>query len=196
MGGEEEAGGGGRGRPEQRAALLDGVVEYVLREGVATLSLRPLAAALGTSDRMLLYYFGSRDRMLVLVLTAVGERLRAGLEAVTPAQRAAPGRLLAALRAAFELDGAEPILRLYVEVSGLAARGREPFGAIAAAIAEDWLSWAEQRLDVPAPRRRSAAAGVLAVVDGLLLLRFVAGETAYEQAADWLAGTLDLTEPD
>ena len=196
--GTEEASGGGpeRGRPEQRAALLDGVVEYVLREGVATLSLRPLAAALGTSDRMLLYYFDSRDRMLVAVLTAVGERLRAALEAVTPARRLAPGRLLAALRAALELDDAQPILRLYVEVSGLAARGREPFRTIAAGIAEDWIGWAEQRLDVPAAQRRAAAAGVLAVVDGLLLLRFVAGQEASEQAADWLADALDAPEPD
>ena len=115
---------------------------------------------------------------------------------MTPARRLAPGRLLADLRAALELDDAEPILRLYVEVSGLAARGREPFRAIAAAIAEDWLRWAEQRLDVPAPERRAAAAGVLAVVDGLLLLRFVAGEGAFQQAADWLAGALDPPDPD
>ena len=196
MGTEEASAGPARGRPEQRQALLDGVVEYVLREGVATLSLRPLAAALGTSDRMLLYYFDSRDRMLVAVLTAVGERLRVALEAATPARRLAPGPLLAALRTALELDGAQPILRLYVEVSGLAARGREPFRAIAAGIAEDWLNWAEQRLDVPTAQRRPAAAGVLAVVDGLLLLRFVAGEEAFEQAADWLAGTLEPPEPD
>ena len=196
MGTEEASIGPTRGRPEQREALLDGVVEYVLREGVATLSLRPLAAALGTSDRMLLYYFDSRDRMLVAVLTAVGERLRVALEAATPARRLAPGPLLAALRTALELDGAQPILRLYVEVSGLAARGREPFRAIAAGIAEDWLNWAEQRLDVPTAQRRPAAAGVLAVVDGLLLLRFVAGEEAFEQAADWLAGTLEPPEPD
>ena len=63
------------GRPEQRAALLDGVVEHVLREGVATLSLRPLAAALGTSDRMLLYYFGTRDKLLVAALAEVRRTL-------------------------------------------------------------------------------------------------------------------------
>ena len=185
-----------RGRPEQRAALLDGLVEYVLREGVATLSLRPMAAALGTSDRMLLYYFDSRERLLAAVLADVGRRLRTGLEAVTPADRVAPGRLLSSLRAALELDGSEAILRLYVEVSGLASRGREPFRAIAGDIVQDWLSWAEQRLDVPAGQRRSAAAGVLAVVDGMLLLRFTAGRETSEQAADWLAGALDRPAPD
>ena len=89
-----------RGRPEQRAALLDGVVEYVLREGVATLSLRPLAAALGTSDRMLLYYFDSRDRLLVAVLTAV-----LGLQPDVPAGRLVVRPLRPAPLGAIRVEG-------------------------------------------------------------------------------------------
>jgi len=57
-----------RGRPEQRQAFLSGAVKHVLRHGASGLSLRPLAAALGTSDRMLLYSFGSREHLLETVL--------------------------------------------------------------------------------------------------------------------------------
>src|SRR5690606_15270516 len=35
--------------------------DYALRHGLNGLSHRPLAASLGTSDRMLLYHFGTKD---------------------------------------------------------------------------------------------------------------------------------------
>src|SRR3712207_9449230 len=88
--------------PGQREAYLAGAVEHVLREGVTTLSLRPLAAALGTSDRMLLYYFGSRDELLAAVLGAVGEQLQAGLAAALPDGAVPPGRLLPVLWASVQ----------------------------------------------------------------------------------------------
>ncbi len=44
-----------------RTQLLNTIVAYVLKHGVATLSLRPLAKAVGSSPRVLLYYFGSKE---------------------------------------------------------------------------------------------------------------------------------------
>ncbi|MFF7597183.1 TetR/AcrR family transcriptional regulator [Streptomyces mirabilis] len=59
--------------PAKRRDLLDQVREYMIRNGLADLSLRPLAWALGTSDRMLLYYFGTKERMVAEAL-ALDER--------------------------------------------------------------------------------------------------------------------------
>ncbi len=174
------------GRPEQRAAFLAGAVGHVLREGVATLALRPLAAALGTSDRMLLYYFGSREQLLTAVLTAVGERLQAQLDEVLPGGPASPSTLLAGVWEAMQAPDVEPILRLYLEVSGLAAQGREPFRTVAQAVAQGWLGWVEARIEVPDGDPRAAASAVLALVDGLLLVRFVASAQIAAQAAGWL----------
>src|SRR3712207_6897642 len=105
-----------RGRPEQREAFLSGAVEHVLRHGVATLSLRPLAAALGTSDRMLLYYFGSREQLLTAVLGAVGEQLQTQFAAPLPADPVSPAALVRGLATALQAPAAESSLRLYVEV--------------------------------------------------------------------------------
>ncbi|MEU0392722.1 TetR/AcrR family transcriptional regulator [Streptomyces sp. NPDC006208] len=58
---------------DKRADLLHQVREYVARNGLVDLSLRPLARSLGTSDRMLLYYFGSKERLVTEAL-AVDER--------------------------------------------------------------------------------------------------------------------------
>lgn len=179
------------GRPEQREALLAGLVEHVLREGVATLSLRPLAAALGTSDRMLLYYFGTRDGLLVAVLGAVGEQLQAGLAAALPEDRVSPARLVTDAWGALQAPGVEAHLRLYLEISGLAVRGREPFRTVTGSVVDGWLQWVAQRLDVPPEQRQATAAGVLAVVDGLLLTRFVTHPGQADQASAWIVDALD-----
>ena len=54
-----------KSRESPRAtALLDGAVAYLSREGIEDFSLANLASALGTSSRMLIYHFGSRDELL------------------------------------------------------------------------------------------------------------------------------------
>ncbi len=52
---------------QPRDRLLAAAVEQAMRGGIADLSLRELAAAIGTSHRMLLYHFGSREGLLVAV---------------------------------------------------------------------------------------------------------------------------------
>ena len=56
---------------ETRARLLDAAVDYALAHGIAEVSLRQLAGALGTSHRMLIHHFGSREGLLVAVVDAM-----------------------------------------------------------------------------------------------------------------------------
>ncbi len=60
-----------------RDRLLRAAIDHALRAGIADLSLRELAAAIGTSHRMLIYHFGSREGLLVAVAQAVEEAQRA-----------------------------------------------------------------------------------------------------------------------
>ena len=62
---------------QPRDRLLVAAVEQAMRGGITDLSLRELAAAIGTSHRMLLYHFGSREGLLVAVARAVEEAERA-----------------------------------------------------------------------------------------------------------------------
>src|SRR5215813_14918354 len=64
---------------QARDRLLAAAVDQAMRGGIADLSLRELAAAIGTSHRMLLYHFGSREGLLVAVASAVDEAQRAKL---------------------------------------------------------------------------------------------------------------------
>src|SRR6516165_4699884 len=64
---------------EARERLLAAAVGHALDTGIADLSLRQLAAAIGTSHRMLLYHFGSRQGLLAAVTQAVEDQQRAAL---------------------------------------------------------------------------------------------------------------------
>jgi AcrR family transcriptional regulator len=61
---------------QARERLLAAAVEQAMRGGIADMSLRELAAAIGTSHRMLLYHFGSREGLLTAVAGAVEESQR------------------------------------------------------------------------------------------------------------------------
>src|SRR3954451_15959464 len=63
-----------------RARLLEAAMTHVAAHGVGEISLRGLAAALGTSHRMLIYHFGSREGLLIEVIRTVEAQQRAALE--------------------------------------------------------------------------------------------------------------------
>jgi AcrR family transcriptional regulator len=66
---------------ERRETLLDEVVAYLGVHGLANLSLRPMAAALGVSVNSLMHHFGSRDDLIMAALRRSGEmqqRVEAG----------------------------------------------------------------------------------------------------------------------
>ena len=62
---------------ERRAELLDEVVGYLGRHGVAGVSLRPVARALGVSVNALVHHFGSKDELVVAALRRAAEIQRA-----------------------------------------------------------------------------------------------------------------------
>ena len=106
-----------------REKLLAETVAYVAANGVGDLSLRRLAAALGTSHRMLVYHFGSKEGLLVAVVRAVEERQREALAALEA------GDLPPAEQAWRIWEGlADPVMwpheRLFFELYGQALQGR------------------------------------------------------------------------
>jgi AcrR family transcriptional regulator len=64
---------------QARERLLAVAIEKATTGGITDLSLRGLAAAIGTSHRMLIYHFGSREGLLVAISNAVNEAEAAAL---------------------------------------------------------------------------------------------------------------------
>lgn len=73
----------------RRQELLAAAYAYTLRHGVAGMSLRPLANATGTSPRVLLYLFGSKDDLIAEIL-AVARREQLALVAGVLAESGTP----------------------------------------------------------------------------------------------------------
>src|SRR5437588_3810984 len=100
----------------RRDQLLEATIDYLLANGVSDVSLRPLAAAIGTKARLLIYHFGSRDALVSAALSLVLRRVQEGFVAM---EREATLRqaLLAFWNWATAPESA-PYLRLVFEVHG------------------------------------------------------------------------------
>jgi AcrR family transcriptional regulator len=57
---------------ERRTVLLDEVVTYLGRHGLANVTLRPMAQSLGVSVNSLMHHFGSKDDLIVSALRRSG----------------------------------------------------------------------------------------------------------------------------
>jgi AcrR family transcriptional regulator len=65
-----------------RGQLLARAIEHFARHGIGDTSLRGLAEAIGTSHRMLIYHFGSREGLLAAIVDTVEARGRVTLAAM------------------------------------------------------------------------------------------------------------------
>lgn len=65
---------------QARDRLLAAAVEQALHGGIIGQSLRQIAADIGTSHRMLLYHFGSREGLLVAISNVINEAVAGGLD--------------------------------------------------------------------------------------------------------------------
>jgi AcrR family transcriptional regulator len=161
-------------RTARRAALLNRLADHVLAHGLSASSLRPLAKAAGTSDRMLLYYFPDKGALIAAVLEVVAARMVTLLEA-----RKADGPLpFAALKRqlldiAFA-DDMWPYMRLWLEMAALAALGDPVFRTVGELLGRGFLAWGTAQLDSANDAAREVeAAQLLVAIEGNLLLRSV-----------------------
>lgn len=155
---------------DRRAQLIERVADHLLDHGLSGASLRPMAAAAGTSDRMLLYYFPDREAVLTAALKQVAAQMAAGLELAVPAGRLPFAALLRELRAATRVPAFGRYMQLWLEVAARAARNEPPYRAIGEAIGRGFLAWGAERLEVDGRAHMPSAALLLATLDGLALL--------------------------
>ena len=109
----------------ERERLLHLVAGHVLAHGVTSLTLRGLARAVGSNNRMLLYYFGSKEQLVREALQAVGRDAFPSFENAWSALEHGTGRLEEDLQRVWEsIADPEnlPFLRLFFEVFGQASQ--------------------------------------------------------------------------
>jgi AcrR family transcriptional regulator len=166
----------GAERPSaRRDQLLDLAYRYVLDHGLTDLSLRPLAAEIGSSPRVLLYLFGSKEGLVKALLETAREHEVCALEAAA-GEHAGRLDLAATVRTVWAWlaePSHRPVLRLWVQA--YARSLTEPdglWGGFAERTVADWTALLARAQ--PVSRRRTRAGTVertlaLAVLRGALL---------------------------
>lgn len=150
---------------DRRDDLLRRVVEAASEGGLARRSLRDLAAQVGTSHRMLIHHFGSRDGLLAAVVESVERDTNQRL-AELPADPAE------AVRASWRRTSDPslwPIERLFFECYARGAQGERPFDRLVPALVDQTIAAVSTRSDFRADEGPAMARLGLAVIRGLLL---------------------------
>ena len=128
-----------RPKTDPRQRLLDAAVDYVAANGITGLSLRQLAAALGTSHRMLIFHFGSKEELLVEVVRTVEQRQRTLVEELTAEGIRNPIEQMTELWRRLTDPAMAAQERLFFELYGQALQGRPHTAHLLDGIVTDWL---------------------------------------------------------
>jgi AcrR family transcriptional regulator len=170
-------------RRHSRDEILEGALATALEVGLSQLTYGRVAKRLGINDRVVVYYFPSKEDLITEVLLAIGLQLQ---ETLSPAFATPAADHLDLARRTWPLvatEQADPVFALFFEANGLAAAGRAPFDEVVPQLVELWVAWAADHLASPEPKRRTEATAAIALIDGLLLLRQLAGAAEADAAA-------------
>jgi AcrR family transcriptional regulator len=165
----------------RKRELLDRAYAYVLKEGLSDLSLRPLATAIGSSPRVLLFLFGSKDDLIRALLARARRDELEALEALPADPGSGPADACRTIWAWLSDPAHQALLRLWLEgYSRSLIDTTGPWSGFATATVTDWLAvlGSYQR-----PQRRRSRAGeaertlLLAILRGALLDLLATGDT-------------------
>lgn len=161
----------------RRRELLDAVIDELAAGGIGGRSLRDIAEAVGTSHRMLLHHFGSRDELLVTVVEEVERRQAATLTELPDD----PADAVEAMWADLRRRRLRPVERLFFECYARGAQGEEPFARLVPSAVHGWLAAVDERTDGAADPAMARLG--LATIRGLLLDLVATGDEKRVDAA-------------
>lgn len=156
----------------RKVELLEATYRYVLENGLARLSLRPLAAAIGSSPRVLVFLFGSKDGLVQAVLARARADELALLDQIGISDDPAADGLATAVEHLWLWLAApehQQLLKLWAET--YASSLVEPdgvWGGFAAASVHDWLAVLSAHQP---PRDRESTQGAARRTLALAMLR-------------------------
>lgn len=171
------------GHKHSKSEILDGALQAAFDEGLSRLTFGRLATRLGISDRIVVYYFPTKDALISEVVVAMGAKLQETLAAAFGERAADHIELLTTAWPVVTTPEADRVFALFFEANGLAASGREPYRTLVPTLVEMWVEWLAGFVEGSPDERQREAETAIALVDGLLLLRQLGGPDRAERAA-------------
>lgn len=149
----------------RRRELLEACVDYVCRHGLADLSLRPLAKAVGSSPRVLLHYFESKENLVVEIVLH-GRARQQAMMARLKLTDLAPRDVLRKLWREWSKPEWEALTRLSFEIYALALQDRSRFPGYLDRSVNEWLRALEKCAQAPGRSRSDARSHATLLVAG------------------------------
>lgn len=171
------------GHKHTKDELLAGALATAFDDGLSQVTFGRVAKRLGISDRTVVYYFPTKDELIAEIIGSMGAQLQVALADAFATPAGDHLELTAAAWPVLARDDVDPVFALFFEANGLAATGREPYRTLVPQLVEAWITWAAGFVEGPPERQRTEALASIALIDGLLLVRQLAGPDAAEQAA-------------
>jgi AcrR family transcriptional regulator len=157
-----------------RETLLPLLCAHILEHGLSGASLRPLAKAAGTSDRMLIYHFGNKETLISEILEYIAGIYAAALNAGVEQGRAATRKQV--VERVLEQLGdpaLKPFLALWWEIIAGSARGESGYEIAAERMMSRLLEWLEAHMPEDDPDPIGGARYLLTLIEGTQLLRTI-----------------------
>jgi AcrR family transcriptional regulator len=156
---------------DRRALILERLADHILAHGLIASSLRSLAKAAGTSDRMLLYYFTDKSELIGAALERISTRtMKLLIDRVTPQPMPYDG-MMEMLSAMLDDEELWPYLRVYLELASRAANGDALYRTIGERVGRGFYAWGLSQLDSKQPE--IDAARLLVAIEGMIYLKAI-----------------------
>lgn len=158
--------------PLSQSVLLPKLAQHVLNHGLGAASLRPLAKAAQTSDRMLIYHFGSKEQLVVALLDYLAEDYAKLLDATFQSEVATTrAECIARVLEITEEPEAQRYNTMWWEIVAGSARDLPGYRSAAARVMQRMLEWLEANMPVDDPDPAGGARYLLTMIEGALMLR-------------------------
>lgn len=171
------------GPRHDRQHILKEALALATAEGLRSVTFGRVANRLALPDRTVVYYFPTKAQLLREVLEAGTASLRDVLSRAFRDPADSPSQLAARAWPIVSSAEAEPVFRLFFDAVGLALHDPDELGEIVRALVNAWTASLEPLFEGSRPARRARAEATVALLDGLLLLRFTAGPEVSARAA-------------
>lgn len=165
--------------------MLSALAAHVLENGLNTASLRPMASAAGTSDRMLIYHFGSKDALIAELLEHLAAQMAVGLDAALPSTPFESDRaLVLQVVQLMRSDPFRPYSRVWLDIISASAQGQSAHLEAGGKIIDTFLAWLAARH----PDGEARAAVLLTLIEGILVMDGVGRSDIADAAIEALPG--------
>ncbi len=174
---------------DKQRALLVPMTDYVLEHGLPAASLRPLAKAADTSDRMLIYHFGTKENLIGLLLSGLAAQFTEHLDASFPPERSATTyECITRTVAIVRRPEMQSMISLWLDIVAVANRGHAHHQATGQTIVDGFLDWLAARVPETVKDKPAMAAAMLTMIEGAHTMDALGKSVTADRAIETMFG--------